>query len=294
MSRHVRGVLVVVGLVAAGLAGEGRCGAQELQGIAIDGASGLDGALQRVRETHGDVGGIEAEISVMLVAGDGISRRAALAWVSDVKGLTNDERIALISFCLARPLSVEEREGLRDRLATVRLNAASQEDRRRVYWEAVRDGTAATWEGRRIERSKALVSAVEEGMAEFEAFVVQYGGLLDDPRDVVTPKATDRLLWKLRLRRGAKDQGDGARLQAARVSELGVGEFDRLMAADAAFRYTTIMLAKEVCADPKGAPCQNLRSLASDPVAGTDVAAGTSAPSPRWSRDFRSALRVEE
>jgi hypothetical protein len=252
----------------------------------------LDELFQQGVANNRDFSMLVAELRRMLSSPDLSVAGAAASWICDIDGrFSLNEQERLLRDCLESVGSDSVAHNLRAAMSEAKWRQLSQAERRSYYAEAIRRGAVPLWEGRELKRSRALVLAAYEGLEEFAGAVRQYGRELDDPRDETSPRATDCLLWRMRLRAGASDQEDGDRLHGLRLAELSDAEFASKMSGDPAFEYVTILYSEASCQNTTSRDCRVVTSLARRQEERVLQEGPTSRPSPSWLVKLTNATR---
>ncbi|MGV8040937.1 MAG: hypothetical protein AB2L07_12950 [Thermoanaerobaculaceae bacterium] len=120
---------------------------------------------------------------------------------------------------------------------------STQEQRRAIYWTAVRDGHAVTWGQELISRDDALYQAAIEGLTEFIPAMGQYSAELDRSHiwpSEFGPPQSKALPVVAHLREGAANGLDGAAVAARRLAAMGDQEFFDAMESDEVFRAVAV------------------------------------------------------
>lgn len=155
-----------------------------------------------------------------------------------------------------------DRNGARQWLVDLHWHLTTQEERKSIYWAAVKNGKTAIWEGRHLYLWEALGMAAREGLEEFVPVAESFRGEADRLRTGSGVSLTDQWLWMVRLRTGAKDADDGIRLQVRRLAAMSDEEFSGLMDADQAFKGVVLDTSEALCKAPSSEPCRALCCLA--------------------------------
>jgi hypothetical protein len=233
-----------------------------LEGVVIEKEISLDRAFEQAKAVGREFALVERELTRMLMSSNDDDRRVALGWVTRIDDrFTVDEQYRLISYCKAI-LPLDYPADLVEPLVRLRWKQSTQDERRKIYWDAVKSGKARIWEGRELDRSTALVMAAGEGLEEFADAIKQYEQGTGGKRTMSDIRTADKLLWYLRLRAGARDTKDADRLQGQRLTEMGDGEFARLMKEDSTFAQVTLTFAGSVCEQPASEACRSVGAVA--------------------------------
>lgn len=233
-----------------------------VEGVVIEKATPLDQAFAQGKAAGRDFSSLERSLERMLTSGDSDDRRVAVGWVTTVDGrFSFQEQETLLRRCRGL-LPGAYAPDIDEALVRLHWRESTQDERRQIYWDAVKFGNTKIWEGRELDRATALVLAAGEGLEEFSDAARQFGFELDDPRDRESPPAAERLRLRMKLRSGARDTLDADRLQGERLGEMGDEEFARVMKSDLVFRYVTITFSNAVCDRPNSDACRSVGAVA--------------------------------
>lgn len=153
-------------------------------------------------------------------------------------------------------------EGVRVEMANRHLANAPAEERRAMYLTAVRTGSVKLEGVEKMPRFVALGRAAADGLEEFRPFVEQYREEINTAYPADPYRRSDKLIWMLKLRAGAKDRADAVRLHATRLAEIEDERLARLMDDDPAFREATMNLLQSACEKQLSEPCLNMGRIA--------------------------------
>jgi hypothetical protein len=196
----------------------------------------------------------------MFASEDGTVRRTAISWIGRHDNeISAGQTIAWFeAFLAAQPDDVMARS-LRNAIADRRLASLSREERARLYWMAVREGSVDIGGSDRLLRSVALGRAAVDGLEEFEPAIRAYGGQPDIGSPFPSSQRSEELIWYVRLRTGARDRRDAERLHAERLAQMDPEELADRMTKDLDFQHATMGLMTSVCEKYKiRPPCVDL------------------------------------
>jgi|GEM_PF-6381768 len=204
-----------------------------------------DEALKRARES-GDFSGILQVLRPLYESQDKNEKALSLQWIGAHRSEMPEDVVERLetAFLETNPRSSLSR-GLREARAREAFGKMSQIERIPLYREAIARGGLDIQGGFVLTRRTAIVQAAWEGLTEFAPDIDRYQTEIDSLPTSVSPSG--RLRWLVKLRAGATSPEEAFRLHAARLAEMPVGEFEKLMQTDEEFSGSTLALAHEAC-----------------------------------------------
>lgn len=152
--------------------------------------------------------------------------------------------------------------GVRSTRAWRHFDNAPMEQKAVLYRRAVSNEKAVIEGVVEMPRQAALGLAALDGLEEFRPFIEQYREEIDRAYPADPYRRSEKLLWILKLRAGARDRADAVRLHAARLVEMEDERLARLMDGDPAFREATMNVLQSACEKRLAEPCLDMGRVA--------------------------------
>jgi len=221
----------------------------------------LDQAL-RAWEKTGSLLPLQSELQRRFASDNEDVRETALLWLGEHRSRFSEaEEVALSSIYVEQHPDDAVSMELKSRVALLRLQSSSRQDRAAFYRRAVREGHATAADGAEMDRVAALVCAAADGIQEFEGAIQEHASEIDGRVAPSNGSLSAEALWNVRLRAGARDRREAERTHVRNLRGMTAERFFSLMERDSSFRRATESLGNMVCHEERDEACEGLGAV---------------------------------